>query len=421
MTRKLKATEGIPRRGFLKGCAAISATLSFADPLRAAAQLGTGRSRTPRVAVVGAGAFGGWTALHLLRRGARVVLLDAWGPGNARASSGGESRIIRATYGPDSVYVEMVARALQLWRESQQRWERKLYHQTGMLWMVGPDDEYEKASLPLLRQAGLVFESLSTTEAAKRYPQINFEGVTWAIYEEDAGYLTARIACQAVLEGFLAEGGEYRQVSVKPGPMEGGEMRGLELSDGSLLMADQYVFACGPWLGKLFPEEMGKLIRPTRQEVIFFGIPAGDARFAEPQMPVWIDNGPQLMYGIPDLSRRGFKVADDTRGPGFDPTSGERTVTAQGIKRARDYVGFRFPALKDAPVVESRVCQYENSPDLHFLIDRHPRAGNVWLVGGGSGHGFKHGPALGEMVAGLVVGQESPDPFFSLSRLSKSQ
>ncbi len=398
----------------------MSRSFLFTDPLNVASEPTTKCTKTHHVAVIGAGAFGGWTALHLLRRGVRVTLLDTWGPGNSRASSGGESRIIRATYGRDSVYVNMVARALKLWEENQQRWGRQLYHQTGMLWMVGPNDEYEKASLPLFHQAGLTFQSLTTNQAKKRYPQINFEGVKWAIYEKSAGYLTARIACHAVLEGFLAEGGEYRQLSVRPGPIKGGEMHGLELSDGSLLTANHYVFACGPWLGRLFPDELGKLIRPTRQEVFFLGTPAGDNRFTEPHMPVWADNGPRLMYGVPGLNQRGFKVADDTRGTEFDPTSGERVVTAQGIKRVLDYVRFRFPALKGAPVIESRVCQYENSPDLHFLIDQHPHAGNVWLVGGGSGHGFKHGPALGEIVAGILAGKESPSPEFSFARFVKN-
>ena len=109
------------------------------------------------MAVVGAGAFGGWTALYLLRRGARVTLLDAWGPGNSRASSGGETRIIRATYGPDRVYVQLVARALELWREHDQRWKTRLYRHTGFIRMPGQDDSYERQALPLLREAGLVW------------------------------------------------------------------------------------------------------------------------------------------------------------------------------------------------------------------------------------------------------------------------
>jgi glycine/D-amino acid oxidase-like deaminating enzyme len=374
------------------------------------------RTRGPRVVVVGAGAFGGWTALYLLRRGAKVTLLDAWGPGNSRASSGGETRVIRGTYGPGRVYVQLVSRALQLWRENEKRWGKHLYHRTGALWMAGKDDRYERASLPLLREAGLAFEELTAAAAAKRYPQINFERVEWAIFEKDAGYLTARRACEAVLEGFLAEGGEYRQVSVSPPGIEGGKLPGLTVSDGTKLVADAYVFACGPWLGKVFPEAMGNLIRPTRQEVFFFGTPPGDTRFSEEALPVWIDHGERLLYGIPGNQWRGFKVADDTRGAPFDPTSGERVASPEGLEKARDYLGFRFPALKGSPLLESRVCQYENSPDEHFIVDRHPEAGNVWLVGGGSGHGFKHGPALGELVAGNVLGEKPTEPFFSLSR-----
>lgn len=417
---ELQPQRVIPRRSFLKSCTALGATLGIfpiVEPfLRDSARPGASQRKTKEVVVIGAGAFGGWSAIHLLRRGAGVKLLDAWGPGNSRASSGGETRIIRATYGPERVYVETVVRALQLWREAEKRWDRKLFHRTGALWMAGTNDEYEKASLPLLREFGVDFDILTVAEAEKRYPQINFERVEWTLYEPDAGYLMARLACQAVLEGFIQEGGEYKQASVKPGPISGGEMRGVKLSDGTELVADQYVFACGPWLGNLFPDLMGALVQPTRQEVFFFGPPAGDNRFLEDSLPVWIDNGRQLFYGIPANHGRGFKLADDSRGPVFDPTSGQRAPTAQALKAARDYLKFRFPALKDAPLLEARVCQYENTPDHNFILDRHPDAANVWFVGGGSGHGFKHGPALGEFVAQVVLEQKPTDALFALSR-----
>ena len=370
----------------------------------------------PHVAVIGAGAFGGWAALHLLRRGARVTLLDAWGPGNSRASSGGETRGLRATYGPDRVYVEMVARSLQLWRENEARWGRTLFRRTGAIWMAGMDDRYESAALPILRDVGIEVEDLSPAEAERRFPQIHFEGVARVLHEADSGYLLARLACQAVLEGFLEEGGEYRQASVIPGAIQRGEMRPPVDSEGAPVVADCYVFACGPWLGGLWPEVVGDRIRPTRQEVFFFGTPAGDRRYSPEQMPVWIDNGAKVIYGMPGNEWRGFKVADDTRGIPFDPTSGERMASVEGLQAARDYLAFRFPGLKGAPLLESRVCQYENTPDSRFIIDRHPVAENVWLVGGGSGHGFKHGPAVGERVANLVLGDGPSDEFFALSR-----
>lgn len=373
-------------------------------------------TQQPHVVVVGAGAFGGWTALWLRRGGARVTLLDAWGPGNSRASSGGETRVIRATYGPRAVYTRMAARALTLWKEHAQRWQRRLYHPIGVLWLVEGDDQYEKAALPLLAEAGVAFEQLSGAETARRYPQINCERVRWAIFEREGGYLTARAACAAVLEAVVAEGGEYRQVAAQPGGAGSGKLAGVKLSDGTTLAADAYVFACGPWLGRLFPDVIGERVRSTRQEVYFFGTPAGDRRFTEEALPVWADHGARFMYGIPGNEWRGFKVADDTRGPVFDPSAGERIPTPGSLVAARDYLAFRFPELKDAPLVEARVCQYENSPDEHFIIDRHPAAANAWLVGGGSGHGFKHGPALGELVARLVLGDGTPDPQFRLSR-----
>src|SRR5262245_22679695 len=401
--------RGASRRSVLKAAAA----LPLADALLASPMTKT------HIAVVGAGAFGGWTALHLLRQGARVTLLDAWGPGNSRASSGGETRVIRATYGPDRIYVEMVARSLQLWRENELRWGLKLYRRTGVLWMASENDSYEKASVPLLRDARLAVEELSPAEIRKRYPQINSEGVAWAIFEKDAGYLLARRACEAVLEGFLKEGGEYRQMSVTAGVIKAKEMQGLALSDGSALVADRYVFACGPWLGSVFPKLIGDRVKPSRQEIFFFGNPAGDFRFLQTQLPVWIDNWNQFFYGIPGSERRGFKLADDARGPTFDPTNGDRMPTIEGVKAARGYLEFRFPSLKGAPLLEARVCQYENSPDHRFIMDRHPEAENSWIVGGGSGHGSKHGPAVGERAAALLLGKAPVDPFFALSRLSQ--
>ena len=378
-------------------------------------------TKKPHVVVVGAGAFGGWTALFLQRQGARVTLVDAWGPGNSRASSGGETRVIRATYGPRAIYTRMSARALTLWKEHEQRWRRQLFHGIGVLWLVESDDQYEKAALPILREAHVRFEELQGPEVARRYPQINCDRVRWAIFENDGGYLTARRACAAVLEGFLAEGGggEYRQLAVQTPAPSGGQLSSVVLSDGSRITADSFVFACGPWLGSLFPDIIGDRVRATRQEVFFFGTPPGDQRFTENAMPVWADHGTTFMYGIPGNEWRGFKVADDTRGPVFDPTTGERTPTPAALQTARAYLGYRFPALKDAPLLEARVCQYEESPDEHFIVDRHPAAANTWLIGGGSGHGFKHGPAVGELVARLVLSGATPDEQFRLARFAR--
>ena len=371
----------------------------------------------PHIAVIGAGAFGGWTALHLLKRGARVTLLDGWGPGNSRASSGGETRVMRGTYGPDQPYTEMAARALKLWQTYERRWKRQFLHRSGVLWMAsGRGDAFERGSVEMLHAAKIKFQELSTAQMKKRWPQINFEGIEWGIFEPECGYLDARTSCEAVVEAFVAAGGKYRQLAALADGLEGGPLRALTLSDRSLLTADCYVFACGPWLGKLFPKAVGDLVRPTKQDVFFFGTPAGDCRFSDAQLPVWADHRGRFRYGIPGNAGRGFKIADDTRGLVFDPTNGKRTVSQETLKDIREYVGFRFPALKDAPLVETRVCQYEQTPDSNFILDRHPAMKNVWIAGGGSGHGFKHGPAVGEMMAELILGDREPSAIFRLAR-----
>jgi glycine/D-amino acid oxidase-like deaminating enzyme len=169
----------------------------------------------------------------------------------------------------------------------------------------------------------------------------------------------------------------------------------------------------------LFPETISSSVKPTKQEVFFFGTPAGDTRFQDPNLPVWGDHRDHFYYGIPGNDRRGFKIADDTRGPEFDPTNGERVISPETLKRVREYVAFRFPALRDAPLIETRVCQYEQTPDSHFIIDRHPANENVWLLGGGSGHVFKHGPAVGSMMAELILKDGQPEPIWRLDRFKR--
>lgn len=248
----------------------------------AACALGTpifSPSRPSSVIVIGAGAFGGWTALRLVQNGLHVRLLDAWGPGNSRASSGGETRTIRATYGPaHPLYTHMVARALQLWQEFEQQSNSKLFFRSGALRMAGADDSYESAALPILQQAGIRFEKLSAAECAKRWPQINFEGVLWSVHEPESGFLAARRACEVVLDTFVKAGGKYQEANVVSVQLGSNRMEGIRTNVGPVLRADAYVFALGPWLGQVFPF-LAKSITPTRQEVFFFGTPPGDTRF----------------------------------------------------------------------------------------------------------------------------------------------
>src|SRR5512132_96206 len=239
----------------LSGAAFLGALAPGGGTARKPAPASARKSRSgKRVIVVGAGAFGAFSALSLARRGARVVLVDAWGPGNSRASSGGETRVIRAVYGPEPIYVEMVSQAFELWQENERRWKRKLYHRTGAIWMVTGPDEFVRASMPLLSQRGFPYQEIPTADAGRRWPQIDFAGVRWVLYEERAGYLLAKASCAAAVEAFVREGGEYREVRAEPGAFAAGAFDGVRVADGSTLSAEEYVFACGPWLGQLFPD-----------------------------------------------------------------------------------------------------------------------------------------------------------------------
>ncbi len=371
-------------------------------------------SKTYDVAVIGAGVFGAWTAYTLQRSGKSVVLLDSYGASNARASSGGESRIIRMGYGPDELYTRWSMRSLELWQEFFAASDKPLFNRTGMLWMAGEGEKYPLDCEANFKKLGVKYEKYQRFDLEKRYPQIDFgKRITWGLYEPESGVLFARRAVQAVVEASQKNGMEYKIDAVST-PTGNGRLASVSTQSGEKISAGTFVFACGPWLPKVFPAILGERIFPTRQEVFFFGAPAGDSRFAPPAMPTWICLGDEI-YGMPDLENRGVKIAVDRHGPPIDPDTADRVPTPDAEKAARAYMGERFPALKNAPIVESRVCQYENTSNGDFLVDRHPGFENVWLVGGGSGHGFKHGPAMGAYVTARIAGEGIAEPRFSLA------
>lgn len=377
-------------------------------------------SNTFDVAVIGAGVFGAWTAYQLQRSGKRVVLVDAYGPGHSRSSSGDESRIMRMSYGADEIYTRSAQRSLELWQELFARTNEDLFHRTGVLWLAHKEDPYPVKSAETLRKLGIIFENLTTTEVAQRYPQIGLDNIAWAMLEPDSGVLLARRAVSAVTREAIRNGVEYLQDAVsRPGSER--DLDFLTTTGGRTISAGIFVFACGAWLPKVFPDLLADRIHPTRQEVFFFGAPPGDPLYTAPALPTWIDFKDEA-YGLPDIEARGVKVAIDRHGPPFDPETGDRVVSEQGLREARRYLGRRLPALKYAPVTETRVCQYENTSNGDFLIDLHPQFDNVWLVGGGSGHGFKHGPVVGEYIAARIEGsKEGIEPRFSLATKASEQ
>ena len=372
------------------------------------------------VAVVGAGVFGAWMALHLAKRGQRVLLLEMYGTAHARASSGGESRIIRTSYGADEIYTRWSQRSLTQWKELFAATNEKLFYETGVLWLGAEASDYLEQSRANLQLCGVQNEVLEKRELEARYPQINFDGVARGWFEPHSGVLLARRAVNCTVESALRLGVVLR-IAQALAPKGRGRLDSLETTSGERIAAGQFVFACGPWLGKIFPDLLGPRIFPTRQEVFFFGTPPGDLRFAPPSLPTWFFQTDEV-YGMPDIESRGLKLACDIHGPLVDPDTQSRVVSSGKAEWATQYVAKRFPSMKGAPIVETRVCQYENTSNGDFLVDGHPDFSNVWLVGGGSGHGFKHGPALGEHVAGLVLGEHTTEPRFSLdTKLTQQQ
>jgi sarcosine oxidase len=366
--------------------------------------------------VVGAGVFGAWTAWHLARRGKKVLLVDAYGPGNARSSSGGESRIIRMGYGADEIYTRWAQKSLTQWKDFFGFKRPGLFYETGVLWLGAEGDARVRDTAATLKRCGVAFEALDPGALAKRYPQIGLEGIATGILEPDSGVLMARRSIAAVVEAASVSGAEYRVLEiVTPQRAAGtGGLTSIMTRSGEHIEAEQFVFACGAWLGKLFPEVLGERIFVTRQEIFFFGVPAGDMRFSPSALPTFLFQGDES-YGMPDLESRGFKIALDRHGVRVDPDTQSRIVSEQAADEVRQYVAKRFPGLRDAPIVETRVCQYENTSSGDFLIDRHPEMENVWFAGGGSGHGFKHGPAAGEYVVGRILDGVDEEPRFSFS------
>jgi sarcosine oxidase len=366
------------------------------------------------VIVIGAGVFGAWTAHHLLRSGRSVALLDAYGAGNSRSSSGGESRVLRMNYREQEIYTRWSLNSLRQWTELFELVNRpELFQKTGVLWTPAADDPNTAATLRTLERCGVVFETLSQAELTRRFPQIHYTSERVGVLEPESGLALARRAVQAVVADAVRNGVDYfREAAL---PSDGREVR---TRSGRVLRASTFVYCAGPWLPKIFPEILEGRIRPTRQEIFFFGTEPGDRRFTPPEMPVWLDfTDERGAYTLPDIENRGFKLAFDRHGPAFDPDTGDRLVC--GVDAARAFLAERFPALSNAPLLESRVCQYENTSSGDFLIDRHPDFDNVWLVGGGSGHGFKHGPMVGEYVTGLIDGSASVEERFSLAGKSR--
>jgi sarcosine oxidase len=408
----MEVSARVSRRTFLKA-ASGSLTALAAAPRSSAAQ--TLRStHISDVVVIGAGAFGGWTALYLREMGLSVTMIDQYGPGNSRASSGGETRQIRAAYGDREIYTRWAVQAFDRWESRQAEWGKTLFYRTGELSLNREWTSNLKASKAVLDKLGIENRVIAHDELTNHFPQVNLDGIDFGFFVPSTGVLKAREGCVAVAQAFQKKGGRILTAKAAPGHQSDARLHEVTLTTGETVGANTFVFACGPWLSKVFPDVMRKkLVSPRRLE-FFIGTPPGDERFTYPNFPNWAVSG---AYGFPSIEGRGFKIAPTFDDTFIDPDTEERVVTPEEVAKVRGFIATWFPALRGQPIVDTRVCQYENSIDDHFIVDRHPAFANAWIVGGGSGHGYKHGIMLGEYVANRVTGNDTNPELAAIFKL----
>lgn len=410
---RIRRSRALSRRTFISAAVAAAAA-PVATPRAGALSSPGGQAPAvsgglPDVVVVGAGAFGAWTALTLRERGATVTVLDAYGPGHPRATSSDEVRQIRLSYGDREIYSRSAKQALELWKTRQQEFGRKLLFPGGRLVMRQSWNKELEDQKAIFDRLSLPYEVLKPEEMARRYPQVGFEGVGIGFLDVNAGLLKAREAIMAITETIERKGGTIRVARAMPGAATGRTLTGVTLGASESLAAGAFVFACGPWLRQVFPALLGKVISTHRIEVAYIGSPAGDSSYRQGILPNLSEEGTfpgapgEVSYTQSDIDA-GLKIVRGGERLTMDLDHDERVVSARQISRIHEYVRVRFPKLRE-PIVASRVCQSDASPDLHFVLDRHPGFDNVWIAGGGSGHGFKHGPVVGEYMADRVAGR----------------
>ena len=369
----------------------------------------------PDMIVIGAGCFGGWTALNLQRQGYKVRLIDAWGPGNSRSTSGDETRGVRSSYGDRAgeqaaVWGRWAKRSMGKWRDWDATWGREmkiqLFFTTGdLIARATTTDAFIRNNKTMWDKIGARYEVLTKDEVRYRYPQFQLEDMEAFLFEPEAGFVRARRSCEAVAGVFRQFGGELEITRAWPTTQQGGKMPALQTSRGDLVSAGTYVFACGPWLRKVFPVLLGNRMRTPMGSVYYFGSPAGEYRMQYPNCPTFNFPGATGWPSPPD-DNLGFRVRGGGGAQGTDPDVTERVFDKAAMQRTVDFTNLRFPLLRNAPVLKEHACHYESGSGGNFIIDKHPDMSNVWIVGSGMAEGFKQGPVIGEYAANRILCQD---------------
>ena len=377
------------------------------------------------IGVIGAGVFGLASAIELRARGHEVTVFDQGTVPYEAASSTDVSKAIRRTWyaGDNETYVELVERAAERWREWEERSGTSFYHTVGGAYIVSgiePGSPMD-ASVDYLRSRGADIAVLTAPEARARFPQLRLADHELCVSDPWTGYIESARAISVMCRLAREEGVTVREESPVAGVEERAGRVEIALAGGRSAGFDRVVVAVGVWIGRLLPE-IGAHVRVTHQEMLLIE-PPDPAQFAGGTMPVWsVNPDDEGWYGFP-LLRGGYaKAAIDPPGATVDPDL-DRAGTPGFRKRALAFLERRIPDLARGKVVGGRSCLYATTPDDHFIVDWRPGSSRVLVAGGGSGHGFKFGGAIGPVVADALEDAHNPlgDRFRIGSRLKQPE
>ena len=355
------------------------------------------------VIVVGLGAMGSSTLYHLARRGVRVLGIEQFAPLHNRGSSHGDSRIIRETYFEHPLYVPLVQRAHELWRELEAASGMSLLTVNGGLMIGPPDWTVVTGTLRSAREHGLPHEILSTEEVSDRFPPFQLPRDCVAVFDPRAGYLDPEACTRAHLDLATAAGAETRFEEPVISWKASGDGVTVKTSKGTY-ESDKLLVSVGPWVGSLLTD-VHLPLEVERQTVFWLDPPSPRDQYASPSFPIYAyEFKPGVIcYGFPELAK-GVKASVMHDGAIVrSPEQVNRAVTESDLAPLRTALAGVLPKLAQSPVRDSTTCIFTNSPDHDFVIDFHPRHGNVLISSPCSGHGFKFASAIGEGQAELLT------------------
>ena len=353
------------------------------------------------VVVIGAGVMGSATAYWLSRTGKRVALLEQFSPGHVRASSADESRTVRYQYRGQAVYTEMVAGAVELWKEFDRRSGTNFYREQGTLTL-----QSQPGLVPLLdgyeglRELGYRPQWLDGHDVRRRFPQ--FANVdSGYVLEGMGGYIAAGPVTRALAEAAAELGADVHSgAEVVQMRESGGRLAAVATRDGRAFEAETFVIAAGPWTSRLLPE-LPLSVQPTAARLHYLR-PKDQAAYSFPRLMPFSVMDTQF-YGFPVHWRGCVKVADDMIGAPFDPDREREHEDPAALAKLRAFLSRHMPNLRTAEVVYSKTCTYSMTPDANFIIDYVPDRANALVAAGFSGHGFKFGILIGQILADLAI------------------